>query len=227
MFGHPVEVIHGKGYIEVKLRGINKGNAVWKILGKITALHGRPDFVLCIGDDRSDESMFEVVSQYKGSTPVWKNIEIRVLRGGGVSVEIIGFVPWTPKYSKARASSGASGASPPSDAGAAGAGGLGAGGLSSLSSFSSLGHAHGQGFGSGGGCGGTNSPSGSPLHQGGLGGFFSCTVGQKPSKAGYYLNDVEEVSELLFSLGGVVHPTLRAARSTLSSANLKRFVRKS
>lgn len=61
MCGFPVEVVEGKGYIEVKTAGINKGSAVNKILSKITKIRGDPDFVLCIGDDRSDEDMFEVV----------------------------------------------------------------------------------------------------------------------------------------------------------------------
>ena len=33
-------------------------------------------------------------------------------------------------------------------------------------------------------------------------GLFSCTVGQKPSKAPYYLNDPSEVLELLQNLAG-------------------------
>jgi trehalose 6-phosphate synthase/phosphatase len=51
-----VDITTGKGYVEVKLRGVNKGAAVAKFL---EAIGTTPDFVLCIGDDRSDESMFE------------------------------------------------------------------------------------------------------------------------------------------------------------------------
>ncbi|CAD7971849.1 unnamed protein product, partial [Amoebophrya sp. A120] len=63
MFGFPVEIVEGKGYIEVKLAGVNKGEAVKKILSKISNIRGDPDFVLCIGDDRSDEDMFQVVQK--------------------------------------------------------------------------------------------------------------------------------------------------------------------
>lgn len=64
----------GKGYVEVvkcvpigrgdlvlapqaKLRGVNKGLAVQTILAELaTSGNGQsPDFVMCIGDDRSDE----------------------------------------------------------------------------------------------------------------------------------------------------------------------------
>ena len=51
-----VDITTGKGYVEVKLRGVNKGAAIAKFL---ESLGVAPDFVLCIGDDRSDESMFE------------------------------------------------------------------------------------------------------------------------------------------------------------------------
>merc|ERR1712107_78156 len=56
-----VEVVSGIGYIEVRLAGINKGTAVSKILSKISKLRGDPDFLLCLGDDRSDEDMFQVL----------------------------------------------------------------------------------------------------------------------------------------------------------------------
>jgi len=61
VFGFDVEVMEGKGYVEVKLRGINKGVTVSTVLQKITALFGEVDFVLSIGDDRSDEDMFEAI----------------------------------------------------------------------------------------------------------------------------------------------------------------------
>lgn len=55
-----VDITTGKGYVEVKLRGVNKGAAVQNVLAALrNDLHVSPEFVLCIGDDRSDESMFE------------------------------------------------------------------------------------------------------------------------------------------------------------------------
>ncbi|KFG61324.1 trehalose-phosphatase [Toxoplasma gondii RUB] len=62
LFGYPVSVMSGKGYVEVKLRGVNKGHAVEKVLRKLSNLHGDVDFVLCVGDDRSDEDMFAVIN---------------------------------------------------------------------------------------------------------------------------------------------------------------------
>lgn len=55
MFGCPVTVMSGKGYVEVKLSGVSKGKAVEVILKKVQdKTHNQPpiDFILCIGDDR-------------------------------------------------------------------------------------------------------------------------------------------------------------------------------
>jgi trehalose 6-phosphate synthase/phosphatase len=54
-----VDITTGKGYVEVKLRGVNKGAAVAKFLDSLPLGTSKPEFLLCIGDDRSDESMFE------------------------------------------------------------------------------------------------------------------------------------------------------------------------
>jgi trehalose 6-phosphate synthase/phosphatase len=56
-------VVEGKGYVEVKLRNINKGVAAAKVLESAANVFGKADFVLCCGDDRSDEDMFETVNQ--------------------------------------------------------------------------------------------------------------------------------------------------------------------
>ena len=42
----------------VCLQGASKGNAVDRILKQLADEGNAPDFVLCIGDDRSDEDMF-------------------------------------------------------------------------------------------------------------------------------------------------------------------------
>ncbi|KAK7347179.1 hypothetical protein VNO80_21706 [Phaseolus coccineus] len=55
----PVTVKKGKHIIEVKSQGITKGLVVENILSKMTKDGQSPDFVLCIGDDGSDEDMFE------------------------------------------------------------------------------------------------------------------------------------------------------------------------
>jgi len=64
LFGFPVEVLSGKGYVEVKLCGVNKGQAVSNILTKVQHIRGDVDFVLCFGDDRTDEDMFDVINHF-------------------------------------------------------------------------------------------------------------------------------------------------------------------
>lgn len=45
------------------LQGINKGLAAEKVLSTMVNGGNPPDFVLCIGDDISDEDMFESISR--------------------------------------------------------------------------------------------------------------------------------------------------------------------
>ena len=52
----PVEVLHGHRVVEVRARGVSKGRYVQKALE-----HGGAEFVLCIGDDRSDQDMYQVL----------------------------------------------------------------------------------------------------------------------------------------------------------------------
>lgn len=54
----PIQVIDGKKVIEVRLMGIDKGNTALKIID-----HFRPEFILCIGDDATDEDMFKALEQ--------------------------------------------------------------------------------------------------------------------------------------------------------------------
>eukprot|EP01057_Protomagalhaensia_wolfi_P000894 Protomagalhaensia_wolfi_Nauph_80__893@NODE_1514_length_1492_cov_1006_576738_g1174_i0_p1_GENE_NODE_1514_length_1492_cov_1006_576738_g1174_i0NODE_1514_length_1492_cov_1006_576738_g1174_i0_p1_ORF_typecomplete_len212_score37_89Trehalose_PPase/PF02358_16/9_3e11Hydrolase_3/PF08282_12/0_0026Hydrolase_3/PF08282_12/2_8e03DUF3689/PF12463_8/0_049PHD_Oberon/PF07227_11/4_3e02PHD_Oberon/PF07227_11/1_3_NODE_1514_length_1492_cov_1006_576738_g1174_i06621297 len=46
----------------MKLRGVNKGTAVEHVMLSVKSLFGDPQFILCIGDDRSDEAMFAIVN---------------------------------------------------------------------------------------------------------------------------------------------------------------------
>jgi len=62
------EVASGIGYVEVRLRGVNKGCAVNKLLDHF----GDVDFVLCVGDDRSDEEMFNQI--HHRFDPMIKNL---------------------------------------------------------------------------------------------------------------------------------------------------------
>ncbi|KAJ3671015.1 hypothetical protein LUZ60_008441 [Juncus effusus] len=63
MANEPVSVKSGQFIVEVKPQGVSKGLVAEKILKSMKS-NGRPaDFVLCIGDDRSDEDMFENLSE--------------------------------------------------------------------------------------------------------------------------------------------------------------------
>lgn len=45
-----------------ELQGVSKGIAVENIISTLRTQGKSPDFVLCIGDDRSDEMMFEAIA---------------------------------------------------------------------------------------------------------------------------------------------------------------------
>ncbi|KAL2545414.1 hypothetical protein Fot_14647 [Forsythia ovata] len=59
----PVSVKSGQHIVEVKPQGVNKGLVAAQLLATMRQKEVLPDFVLCIGDDRSDEDMFEVIMQ--------------------------------------------------------------------------------------------------------------------------------------------------------------------
>ncbi|GKU92397.1 hypothetical protein SLEP1_g6130 [Rubroshorea leprosula] len=107
----PVAVRSGQFIVEVKPQGLSKGLVAEKILTSMAESGKQADFVLCIGDDRSDEDMFEII-------------------GSAISSGV-------------------------------------------LSSSTSV---------------------------------FACTVGQKPSKAKYYLDDTSEVVHMLGALAEASHP---------------------
>ncbi|GAB2269866.1 Probable alpha,alpha-trehalose-phosphate synthase [UDP-forming] 9 [Dionaea muscipula] len=58
----PVVVTRGHQIVEVKPQGVSKGLVAEKVLSTMKSNGKPPDFVLCIGDDRSDEDMFESIS---------------------------------------------------------------------------------------------------------------------------------------------------------------------
>ena len=53
-------------FIFWKKQGVNKGLVAERLLVTMRQKGMLPDFVLCIGDDRSDEDMFEVIIRAKG-----------------------------------------------------------------------------------------------------------------------------------------------------------------
>ncbi|KAJ0981253.1 hypothetical protein J5N97_009508 [Dioscorea zingiberensis] len=58
----PVSVKSGTNNVEVKPQGVSKGLVAQRLLSIMRQRGLSPDFVLCIGDDRSDEDMFEVIT---------------------------------------------------------------------------------------------------------------------------------------------------------------------
>jgi trehalose 6-phosphate synthase/phosphatase len=50
-----------KKYLGAVVQGISKGVVVESLLSSMVQTGKPPDFVLCIGDDRSDEDMFESI----------------------------------------------------------------------------------------------------------------------------------------------------------------------
>ncbi|RWW54648.1 hypothetical protein BHE74_00038765 [Ensete ventricosum] len=63
----PVVVKRGQHIVEVKPQGVSKGLVVEKLLGTLSNCGKPPDFVMCIGDDRSDEDMFESINNTASS----------------------------------------------------------------------------------------------------------------------------------------------------------------
>ncbi|KAL2253571.1 probable alpha,alpha-trehalose-phosphate synthase [UDP-forming] 10 [Sesamum indicum] len=57
----PAVVRRGQHIVEVKPQGVTKGSVAEKVLSMLASNGKAPDFVVCIGDDRSDEDMFESI----------------------------------------------------------------------------------------------------------------------------------------------------------------------
>uniref|UniRef100_A0A5B7C204 alpha,alpha-trehalose-phosphate synthase (UDP-forming) n=1 Tax=Davidia involucrata TaxID=16924 RepID=A0A5B7C204_DAVIN len=72
----PVVVKKGQNIVEVKPQGVTKGLVTEKVLSTMISNEKPPDFVLCIGDDRSDEDMFESISSTGCSSSLPANPEI-------------------------------------------------------------------------------------------------------------------------------------------------------
>lgn len=62
----PVVVKRGQHIVEVNPQGISKGIVARNLIATMSGRGKPPDFILCIGDDRSDEDMFETIM---GSSP--------------------------------------------------------------------------------------------------------------------------------------------------------------
>jgi len=73
-----LDIVNGKGYVEIKPRNVNKGYFVSHILKKEFLESTPPDFIMTIGDDTSDEEMFKYlnsvqhhISSFKENTKIF------------------------------------------------------------------------------------------------------------------------------------------------------------
>ncbi|KAK9022814.1 hypothetical protein V6N11_003053 [Hibiscus sabdariffa] len=72
----PVTVKSGQFIVEVKPQGVSKGVVAGKVFTTMAERGKQADFVLCIGDDRSDEDMFEIISSAISSGVLSSNTSI-------------------------------------------------------------------------------------------------------------------------------------------------------
>ncbi|XP_030552441.1 alpha,alpha-trehalose-phosphate synthase [UDP-forming] 6 [Rhodamnia argentea] len=72
----PVTVKSGQNTVEVKPQGVSKGIVAKRLLSAMQERGMTPDFVLCIGDDRSDEDMFEVITSSVANSTIAPDAEV-------------------------------------------------------------------------------------------------------------------------------------------------------
>ncbi|XP_062198700.1 probable alpha,alpha-trehalose-phosphate synthase [UDP-forming] 10 [Phragmites australis] len=72
----PVVVKRGHQIVEVKPQGISKGIVVDKIIQTLVNNGEAPDFLMCIGNDRSDEDMFESINNATSNVAFPANPEV-------------------------------------------------------------------------------------------------------------------------------------------------------
>nr|GLL30332.1 probable alpha,alpha-trehalose-phosphate synthase [UDP-forming] 7 [Ipomoea trifida] len=72
----PVEVKSGQFIVEVKPQGVSKGLVGERIFSSMAENGRQADFVLCIGDDRSDEDMFEIIGSAINSGTLSSNSSV-------------------------------------------------------------------------------------------------------------------------------------------------------
>mmetsp|Transcript_33382 Transcript_33382/g.76212 ORF Transcript_33382/g.76212 Transcript_33382/m.76212 type:complete len:1066 (+) Transcript_33382:37-3234(+) len=147
LYGYPVKVVHGRGYVEVRRNDVDKGVAVSRFLTEMRLAGHKIDFVLCIGNDRSDEDMFEVVNASEDASrkPAASTSKKSISRSR-LSKAVIEETPALhPAMSR------------------------------NLEDIDAIDQAEASGY-------------------------YTATVGRKPSKAKFYIRDVTEVNELLGQL---------------------------
>jgi len=205
LFGYDVDVIEGKGYVEVKLRNTNKGILVQKVYQKVTRSFGEVEFVLCIGDDQSDEAMFEMINlftdTFEKSSGGGDGSQQSTTDGGSDDVAESSGMKRTNSFHAATSSSMPLRRARTED--------VPTGLPTKTKSFGGLG-----GLGSCGSFAGLGMMGGSSVNLHTLGDcpeddvnfnkrYFTCTVGSKPTAARYFVHDTDEVSELLHALAQI------------------------
>ena len=115
------------------LQGVSKGLVAKRILSTMQERGDLPDFILCVGDDRSDEDMFEVITTAAARGPSSLHPEAEVFActvGRKPSkakyylddpTDIVRLIQSLANVSDDQASHGSSGATLPDDAAAAAA----------------------------------------------------------------------------------------------------------
>ncbi|BAM39102.1 trehalose-6-phosphate synthase [Theileria orientalis strain Shintoku] len=181
MDGFPVDIHRGKGYLEVRLKGVNKGNSLLHVVNKYSSIYGDFDFILCLGDDRSDEESFRALEALKRSHPPTQLQSPQSTQPGSTKLG-----PAKPdkasqlspaQFHPPEGTRQKSGEKPQRMDSSRQSGGHPA--TSTLS---------------------TDSEQGSSEKNAVKDSYISCIVGKRPSKANYYLNDYLEVANLLSAL---------------------------
>ncbi|KAF4394662.1 hypothetical protein CsatB_001106 [Cannabis sativa] len=72
----PVAVKSGQFIVEVKPQGVSKGLVAENIFTTMNENGRQADFVLCVGDDRSDEDMFEIIGSAMSSGVLSNNSSV-------------------------------------------------------------------------------------------------------------------------------------------------------
>ncbi|KAJ0403374.1 hypothetical protein P43SY_007125 [Pythium insidiosum] len=84
----PVTIVRKKGLLEIVPEGLNKGAVARQILTQDANINrGHPDFLFCIGDDTTDESMFKAIYDYyaeRSEESVHGSRVSALMRSGGV-----------------------------------------------------------------------------------------------------------------------------------------------
>ena len=75
-----MDIVNGKGYVEIKPRNVNKGYFVSQIIkNEFIERNCFPDFIFAIGDDTSDEEMFNYLNSIQSQLNFYNEVNIILL----------------------------------------------------------------------------------------------------------------------------------------------------